>query len=75
MGYCTEDYHGPRATAASSCAIPFQEPHGSFPPPSPVLSFLPRHLAACSAVTFCCDFVSGSRNRARSPSAGRQVRL
>ena len=26
-------------------------------------------------VTFCCDFVSGSRNCVRSPSAGRQVRL
>eukprot|EP00964_Phaeocystis_antarctica_P053174 scaffold31183_cov51-Phaeocystis_antarctica.AAC.3 len=26
-------------------------------------------------VTFCCDFVSGNRNCARSPSAGRQVRL
>ena len=47
MGYCTEDYYDARATGASSRAIPFQEPHGSFLPPSPVLSFLPRPLAAC----------------------------
>ena len=42
----TEDYYDARATGASSRAIPFQEPHGSFLPPSPVLSFLPRPLAA-----------------------------
>ena len=41
-----EDYYDARATGASSRAIPFQEPHGSFLPPSPVLSFLPRPLAA-----------------------------
>eukprot|EP00964_Phaeocystis_antarctica_P005285 scaffold2890_cov31-Phaeocystis_antarctica.AAC.1 len=34
-----------------------------------------RRYTALHPVTFCCDFVCGSRKRARSPSAGRHLRL
>eukprot|EP00964_Phaeocystis_antarctica_P134065 scaffold98304_cov30-Phaeocystis_antarctica.AAC.1 len=41
----------------------------------PLLAKLREQQPDLHPVTFCCDFVSGSRNCVRSPSAGRQVRL
>ena len=41
----------------------------------PLLAKLREQQPDLHPVTFCCDFVSGSRNCVRSPSAGRHLRL